>query len=343
MTRRVRTLLVAALVAVLGAVAFVLADRVPALDVPVAGPVAAPGTLVWTSGRDLHVGDDVHRLAATPEEVVATQGGLYHLADGDLRLWDGERERVVGRLGDAPASLVTSADGRWLGFVDRERGPLGFRGGRVAEFTVVDTTTGEVVVRDATGNGARGQDLAQLYAERAPYLLGFEDGAALVQPSVGPPRRLDLATGEGRDLPDRVVPSPPGPGGLPGRVVAAGDLTRFERDDDTGGRSGTASPDGRRAAWVGEDRSGRALVFVLAFTDGDDLPRGLAVPPGRFFLRGWLDDDTVVGSLLDDGGREQLVRCEVAAARCAVVPGTRTDGPVLLAPVPAPGPPLDGP
>ncbi|NYG54997.1 hypothetical protein [Nocardioides perillae] len=337
MPRRVRTLLGAAVVAVVLAVGFVAVDRRPALDVPVGGPVAAPGTLVWASGTRLQVGDTAYDLDEAPDELVATRGGLYYLAGSTLHHYADGAFREVGEVG-ARASLVTSADGRWLGFVDAERGPLSLRSGRVAEFTVVDTTTGEVVARDATGNGARGQDLDALYAERPPYLLGFEDGAALVQPALGPPRALDLATGEGRDLTDAVVPSPPGPGGLPGRVVAAGDLTRFERDDGAGGRSGIGSPDGRRAAWVGEDVGGQALVFVLEFSEGRDLPRGLTLPRGRFFLRGWLDDTALVGSVSrpgGDGGVEQLVRCDVVAGRCAAVPGGRAAAPVLVAPVPS--------
>lgn len=349
MPRRVRTLLGAAVVAVVLALGFVAVDRRPALEVPVGGPVAAPGALVWASGTRLHIGATAYDLDEAPDELVATQGGLYYLAGRTLHHVADRTFRQVGDVG-ARASLVTSADGRWLGYVDAERGPLSLRSGRVAEFTVVDTTTGEVVVRDATGNGARGQDLDALYAERPPYLLGFEDGAALVQPALGPPRALDLATGEGRDLPDAFVPSPPGPGGLPGRVVAAGDLTRFERDDGAGGRSAIGSPDGRRAAWVGEDAGGAASLFVLQFTAGRDLPRGLALPRGRFFLRGWLDDTTLVGSVArsDDGGgtgagrvggvggAEQLVRCDVVAGRCAAVPGARAAAPVLVAPVPAP-------
>ena len=156
-----------------------------------------------------------------PETMVATAGGLYYLADGVLYRWrdgaaDSARVRRPRRIG----WLSTTADGRYLAYVDHEHGPRNLGGHRIAETVVFDTTTGREVVRDAAGNGARTgtEDLSDLYGESTPTVLGFDADAVYSQTARGGAvLRWDLATGRRSALGPRGAPGDREPAGLAAR------------------------------------------------------------------------------------------------------------------------------
>ena len=134
----------------------------------------------------------------------------YDLADGVLYRWrdgaaDSARVADLGGIG----WLSTTADGRYLAYVDHEHGPRNLGDHRIAETVVFDTTTGREVVRDAAGNGARTgtEDLADLYGESTPTVLGFDDDAVYSQTARGGAvLRWDLATGRRSALGPRERP-----------------------------------------------------------------------------------------------------------------------------------------
>lgn len=89
-----------------------------------------------------------------------------------------------------PATLRTSPDGRYLGFLDR-----GADGTEPAVATVVDLAVGEEVVRTDEGMGSAGEDLTDLYEETGPTVLGIDADTAYVA-TAGPV--LSFALPEGR-------------------------------------------------------------------------------------------------------------------------------------------------
>ena len=285
--RRAKPLLVALAAAALatGGAGTWLAGAATGYDLPVGPPAAAPGELVFATGEELHVGARTYAVRPAPETMVATAGGLYYLADGVLYRWrDGAagsaRVAALGGIG----WLLTTADGRYLAYVDHEHGPRNLGGHRIAETVVFDTTTGREVVRDSAGNGARTgtEDLSDLYGESTPTVLGFDDDAVYVQTARGGAvLRWDLDTG---------------------RRSALGPRERPVTEN---------RPDGSRLAYT----LGRG---PLVSSSGDRRPVRLDVGGRQFVLAGWLDDDRFYGLALDRAPRPtaEVTVCSVPSGRC---------------------------
>ena len=116
-----------------------------------ADPIASDG-LVWGTGSEVHLPDGTVIELDQPvgSYVVAGSGIWYLFADQDSEV-DFKLATADGEVVDTDAnpyapSLRTSADGRWLAFLDRPAGDDGPR-----EAVVIDLTTGEEVVRSDEG------------------------------------------------------------------------------------------------------------------------------------------------------------------------------------------------
>ncbi|MFC6319042.1 hypothetical protein ACFP3Q_02750 [Nocardioides sp. GCM10027113] len=301
-----------------------------AAPLPTAAPPAQPDEVVYASQERLFVPGHQYPISPTPQSLALTSGGLFYLSGGALYLWrDGEAVEVAD-LGHEQW-LQTDADGRYLAFIDRHNGPMNLSRERIAQVVVVDTTTGEEIVRDGTGNGDRWEreDLPTLYAELPPTVLGFDDGHVYASTASDAYYRWDLGTGQRELVPEPSFPDvpPPATPNRPGGMVQAFDVRKGrvvlvphpEAGSHSGGR---LSPDGRHLLYTVVD--GPPLVVELD-------SRGRALPgtrptefsgavTGRFLIGGWLDDDRFLGVRWADpngrDGRVRVVSCRVDTGSC---------------------------
>ena len=288
-------------------------------EVPVGPRAAPPDALVYAVGRDLVVDGERHTLEREADSLVSTEGGIYYLSYATLWRWSPEGDEKVTDLGGV-GDLKTTADGRYLGFVDYEHGPWTLRGGHVAEAVVVDTASGETVLRDTTGNGSRTDDVEDAYAEVAPAVLGFDDGHVFTRGGVSvETARVDLDGDLVVDWQDRPVVADDSAGGTPvGVTVEDG---RAEVDDSVLDRlPGRASPDGGLVLFEDEG------VVSLVDADGG-APERVVTGSAYTSVGGWLDDATFVlvardlegGAPSDATGGADLLR------RRWLLPGRRSD------------------
>ena len=291
-----------------------------ALPTSVAG--ATSSDIVYASGERLHISGQEYEISPAPDALALTAGGLFFLSDGALYLWDRDGSTKVAEPGEQ--WLETTADGRYLGLVDRERGPLNLARQRVAQTVVFDTTTGEEVVRDAVGNGDRweAEDLSLLYSESPPDFLGFDDQHAFAATASGDIYRWDLTTGERTDLGDARFPATPN---RPGGAIFNFDLVdgRPVRGEPEMGGSlmGRLSPGGPSVAYT---PAGIPTVFRRT-ADGTTIrPVELPFDKTQMVLVGWLDDQEFLGMGVTGsrGGAEvrndrvQMMTCSVASMTC---------------------------
>ncbi|MFC4787133.1 hypothetical protein ACT8ZV_21835 [Nocardioides sp. MAHUQ-72] len=282
-------------------------------DLPTGPPVASPAEVVFATGEELHVGSRTYPIRPAPQTMVSTAGGLYYLAEGVLYRWGRDRSARIADIGGI-GWLSTTADGRYLAFVDYEHGPRNAHGSRIAQTVVFDTSTGRELVRDATGNGDRTstEDLSDLYSESTPTVLGFDDDAVYAQTAKGGAiSRWDLDTGKRSDLGDLAYPvtenRPGGPlvdfdlvHGVPRETPGAG----------VGAYAGRRSPDGSRLAYT---LVGRLVVH----TAGEREPASIPVGGRQFVLAGWLDADRFYGLGVDEArGTARVLVCSASALRC---------------------------
>jgi Fe-S cluster assembly iron-binding protein IscA len=165
-------------------------------------PVDADG-LVWASGDQVHLpdGSTIETEGLAGSYVVAGPGVWYASAEvGELEGNESPLLRLatadgVEELDAHPetGSLTATPDGRWLAFIDRLDDGAG-----PAEAVVVDTTSGEEVVRSSEGlvpSETGGADWTDLYEDAPVSMLGVVDGTAYVQ-GLSTLVTYDLATGE---------------------------------------------------------------------------------------------------------------------------------------------------
>lgn len=131
--------------------------------------IAAAGLLLTTAG-------------CGTDEPETNQSAEHRLATPDP-------EQLAGPYA---TSLIESADGRWLAFIDRED-----KGEGAAEAVVVDLTTGEEVVRSKKGVGDSGSDAdwEDLYEDAPVSILAVVDDTAYVH-GTSTLETYDLLTGE---------------------------------------------------------------------------------------------------------------------------------------------------
>ncbi len=302
----------------------------PAAEWPAADDGVELRGLVWAAGSTIHLGDGSTLDAGAPiRSYVVAQGGAYVVPDtgSDEQPWP-ELLRVgpggTERLGVHPerGSLASSPDGRYLAFLDRS-GERDEYDTPLAEAVVVDLETGEELLRSDDGMGDPAvDDLADLYEDATPYVLGVDDGHAWYR-TPGDVRSVDLATGDVEVFED---------------TWEVGEEPWSGADAE---ESAAESPDGRwaiRDGRIGEDWHAPRLVADDGRTVTTRLTAaGLGLDPWQpapedleWFLDSWVDDTHAAGSarVSDLGGeRWVLVTCAVADGTCTVVPGTE-DGTV---------------
>jgi hypothetical protein len=128
-----------------------------------AGPLATDAVL-WAVGDTIHLGDRVIRAGKPVRAMVEANGRIY-LVQGHsdvVRVSDGGVPRPTGFRAD---EFSASEDGRYLGFLDKSEGAPW-------SAVIVDLESGEVVVRDDAGMGDADEDLADLYEDAEPRVLG---------------------------------------------------------------------------------------------------------------------------------------------------------------------------
>lgn len=246
------------------------------------GPLAADA-VTWAVGDTIHLGRRTIDAGKTVRAMVVANGRLYLLrGHSDLLLvTDGGAPRPTGFRVD---ELSASADERFLGFLDKSEG-------MPWSSVVVDLASGQVVVRDAAGMGDEDDDLADLYEDAEPRVLGFDGDDLFVQTAHGV-LSWDARTGVRSEHGDQYFFARRDPGG--GRVLPA--LVRrgrlvVPRDPYRSTQWGHLSPDGSLALMpVGRGTQ----VFEV---EGRRLPADLR--GRRFILGGWTSDAAAYGLAVD--------------------------------------------
>lgn len=289
-------------------------------------PVATDG-LIWASGSTVHLPDgstiDTGDLAGA--YVVAGAGVWFASADPDEREGNALPELRVATadgvedLGVHPdiGSLATSADGRWLAFIDRLE-----TGAGPAEAVIVDLTTGEEVVRSSEGllpKETEGADWTDLYEDAPVGMLGVVDDTAYVQ-GLNALVTHDLATGESTSE------------GLDWEAIRASDWWQSLHRT-------APLPNADRTWQIPAQEFGARPVLESA--DGERVPTSLPGATGplgspdvtgppleEWRLRGWIDETTALAitPLRDGSGVDWLtpvlLTCVVPSGECTVVEGT---------------------
>jgi hypothetical protein len=287
------------------------ADSWPTTD----QPVDADG-LVWASGSEVHLPDgttiDTGDLAGA--YVVAGPGVWFASAEPgeleqnrlpELRLATPDGVQDTG-VHPGIGSLTTSADGRWLAFIDRLE-----EGAGSAEAVVVDLSTGEEVVRSDEGlvpDDTDDADWTDLYEDAPVSVLGVVDDTAYVR-GLGDVIAHDLSTGE----------------------VETIDLSGTELVEQEWFRTLNPEP----PLW-NADRSWNILepgfaqpVSELESAEGEQVTT--SVPDGaadEWMVGGWVDADTAVAITPTQDGADvswtspALMACEVPTGECTVLEGT---------------------
>jgi hypothetical protein len=289
-------------------------------------PVATDG-LIWASGSTVHLPDgstmDTEALAGA--YVVAGPGVWFASAEsGDLEGNELPELRVatadgVEDTGAHPAigSLTTSADGRWLAFIDRMEDGAG-----AAEAVVVDLTTGAEVVRSSDGlvpKQTSGADWTDLYEDAPVGMLGVVDGAAYVR-GLDTLLTFDLSTGEGTTA------------DLDWDAVRATEwFQSFHRTAPlwNADRSWAIAAQELGATPVLESADGEQVTTSVPDATGPLGSPDVSGPPlEEWSLGGWIDETTVVAITPSRDGFEVdwttpvLLTCTVPSGECAVVEGT---------------------
>lgn len=202
-------------------------------------PLAETG-LVWWADGELHLGDGttvpVGGSDREPGDLVVGGDRVWvrgwvppaDLPDsGDDDLGHPDDLHLVDASGDVEDldvrvdSLAASPDGRYVALIDLTSGEEDRYGTPQAATVVVDTRTGEEVVRSTDGMGDRASDdLAALYPDVELEVRGFADGAFWIDTAEGT-RTVDPTDGrivavdpenEPEDAPWRevVAPAPSG-------------------------------------------------------------------------------------------------------------------------------------
>jgi hypothetical protein len=289
-------------------------------------PVDADG-LVWASGDQVHLpdGSTIETEGLAGSYVVAGPGVWYASAEvGELEGNESPLLRLdtadgVEELDAHPetGSLTATPDGRWLAFIDRLDDGAG-----PAEAVVVDTTSGEEVVRSSEGlvpSETGGADWTDLYEDAPVSMLGVVDGTAYVQ-GLSTLVTYDLATGESTsdDLDWSAIRSADWYASL----HRAAPLWNSDRTWQIPAQDFGATP-------VLESADGdRVTTSVPAATGPLGSPDVSGPPLEEWLVGGWVDDTTVVATTPSRDGFDVdwttpvLLTCTVPSGKCTVVEGT---------------------
>jgi hypothetical protein len=174
-------------------------DELP--DLPVGDGDVAPGDRVRAQGSGLVVDGRVIDLAPMRvDELAVVAGGVFFRNGTELWFTDLDRARATGYVD--VQSLVASPDGRRVAFLDLEHGPPDAYGTPLATSVAYDATTGKALVASYAGMGdVADDDLADLYEDAEPRIIGFDDDALLVHGASGGDFRIPLDGGDPEKVP----------------------------------------------------------------------------------------------------------------------------------------------
>jgi hypothetical protein len=284
-------------------------DRASSDLPPDVGPLPT-GSVTWAVTDTIHVGDRAVTVGARVRAMVGARGRIYYLAGRSDTLWvtDGKKSRQTQY---ETSELRATDDGRYLGFFDESEG-------KPWSTVVVDLSSGEVVVDDDAGMGDPDEDLADLYEDAQPQILGFDGGRFYVEPASADVLSWHVDTGERTEHgPDFFFRTPdPGGGRLLPALVKRGRLVVPE-DPYRSTLWGHASPDDAVTLQPTGDGT-----EVFAVESGERLPVDLG---GRsFLLGGWTGPGTAYGVSFDGspfGRPQRLVSCRLTLEeqRCRVL------------------------
>jgi hypothetical protein len=274
------------------------------------GPLATDAVL-WAVGDTIRVDDRVIRVGKPVRAMVEAKGRLYLLQGHSdvVRVTSGGAVRSTSLRAD---ELSVSENDRYLGLLDKSDG-------MPWSTVIVDLETGEVVVHDDAGMGDAEDDLADLYEDAEPRVLGFDGDELFVRTASGRVMSWDPRTGARTEHDDLYFFARRDPGG--GQVLPA--LVRDGRlvvpqDPYRSTQPGHASPDGSVA-----------LIPVDSGSQVFDVRSGRRLPADlhgrKFILGGWTDVETAYGLAFDGSPfgphPVRLVACRITLAQrqCRVV------------------------
>lgn len=281
-------------------------------SLPVGSPTYDVEAATWAVGGVIRVGDDEIEVEPKPAAYVVTGSGIYYLAGRRLYFTDGGAAEKVANINTE--ELAVSPDGQHLALVDREHGPVDPYDTHVAVPVVFDLETGEQVLRAEPGRSLEDDDLAVLYGELPPSLMGIDDAAVY---AVDPLR-------DGDDDDQFRFPLD---GGSPEPVDGNPMLL-----DETGVHGYAEQLSGGRYRWapVYDDEANPLVSAVLSPTEDvlfvpGELGRYFDAASGEptvfsetpFVLGGWVDDDTFYGAFSANGssegpgGRTTIASCDL--------------------------------
>lgn len=292
---------------------------------PTTDDPAATDGLIWASGSTVHLPD------GSTVDTGERPAGAYVVAGAGVWFASAQPEELEGNelpelrvatpdgvedLGVHPGigTLTTSADGRWLAFIDRLDDGAG-----AAEAVVVDLTTGEEVVRSSDGllpSDTDGADWTDLYEDAPVGMLGVVDDTAYVR-GLDSLVTYDLATGKGSSS------------ALDWEAIRASEWWQsLHRTAPLGNadRSWQIPPQRFGATPVLESADGERVTTALSAAS--TVPDVTGPPLDEWSVGGWVDDTTVVGLTPSRDGSSVdwsspvLITCVVPSGACEVVEGT---------------------
>jgi hypothetical protein len=274
----------------------------------------------WYADGTLHVGERSVELGGRVDQFVLGATGAYWMRGETL--WftsaEGETEKVE-KVGWG--NLAVSADRSVFATVDQSRGPTDEFGTHVLQVAAFDTRTGEQLYRTPDQEPDGGADLADLYGEIMPLLIGVSDERLFFDRTT-----IDLEDGsttQATDGPDGEVyegfAETLFPDGF--HVYLEGEGRRREVADTWLSGVGLLSPD-RSTIFDTSEWPTQAVAYDAA--TGDQRP--IDAPWGHFTLAGWSDEDTFFGvaqridpNALNVLRAQQVVTCEVRTLACTPV------------------------
>ncbi|MDP2773786.1 MAG: hypothetical protein Q8O61_09540 [Nocardioides sp.] len=286
---------------------------------PTEWDVSAPA---WFHDGTLHVGARTVELGDRVDRFVLGATGVYWTRDQTLMFTSaqGSTQEVAD---DRWGNLAVSADRSVFATVDQSRGPTDDYGTHVLQVAAFDTRTGEQLYRTPDEEPDDGDDLADLYSEIMPLLVGvsnerifFDDTTihlddASTVPASQDADLIDVYEGYADTLfPDGYHVSIRGQGRH--RELAASTMFGV----------GRLSPD---RSTIFDLSMWPTAAVVYDATTGRQRP--IDAPWGHFSLVGWSDEDTFFGvaeridydSVVNVLRARQVVTCELQALACTAV------------------------
>lgn len=232
------------------------------LEVPVGDVDLDVDAPAWSTGDEIRVGEATIPVDPRPDSWVVGPHGVYYLTGETLWFADESGSQEVATVGYSELSL--SPDRALLGLVDLANGPPDRFDTPVAVPLVFDLETGEEVLDAEPGEPTADDDLAVLYGEIEPVVLGFDDDAVYaIDPLRGGLNRFPLDGGDPEEIPDEEEDGVTDAleDALPGRTVGVesrpGGRVVLQTPAPSSPRTAAGSPPTARTSSAAAARTGR--------------------------------------------------------------------------------------